>query len=126
MTDHYSDDDEARRKHFKPKWFLALLRSELGLGETFWIGGIGAPLVSIPIFFFLMLIVEIVSPASRDYFLLAINIVIALYLTVLLRAVAITAIKNTTAGIWRWVAIIYSALNMLGIWYYVLVLAKAI
>lgn len=122
MADHYTDDDEARREHFKPKWFLALLRGELSLSETFWIGSIGAQLVFVPLAFFLMLFVEILIPGSRDYFLFAVVIFFALYSALLFRAIILITIKTKTADIWGWVATTYSGLHMLGSWYYVLAL----
>jgi len=47
---------EARKEIFRPKWFGQLLRGELSLGDTFWIGNFGVALVFVPISFAVMLL----------------------------------------------------------------------
>lgn len=52
---------EARKEIFRPKWFGRLLKGELSLGDTFWIGDFGVALVFVPISFSVMIFMTIIG-----------------------------------------------------------------
>jgi hypothetical protein len=103
---------DERRKYFSPDWFRKLLKAELSLGDTFWIGNFGILLFVVPLQV-LVLIMLLGSDVGAGFvrgwqiFFWTVN---ALYFLALARAVFITARSTPEVGKWRWVGVTYTAL----------------
>lgn len=110
---------EARKEIFRPRWFRKLLRGELTLGDTFWIGNIGVALVFVPITFIVALIATLVLPNRGAGLVMgALMAALCVYQIALTRAVWITARRTPEVGGWRWVGLGLTALGILSYAYY--------
>lgn len=102
-----------RHRYFTLSWFGRLLRGDLSLGDTFWIGNYGIALFTVPFGTLLALVARMISEATFGSFLMACGGVLALYHLTLTRAVWLTARRTPSAGGWRWVGVVLSLLNAL-------------
>lgn len=102
-----NDQNETGVKYFVPSWFLALFRGELGLGDTFWAGSIGGQLIFVPFWMITAMFAKMISPDLLTYTLLVITGFYAVYYVLLFRATVVVALRNNTAGGWRWAAIVF-------------------
>lgn len=107
-------DTQNNPKYLTPKWFGSLFRGELGLGDTFWVGAIGAQLIFAPFWFFLVIFVIILASTAMDGFILVVSAFYAVYYGALLRAVTIVALRcDKAVGGWRWSAIVFTLIFLL-------------
>lgn len=105
---------EARKDYFHPAWFAALLKGELGLGDTFWIGNYGVGLVFMPIIVLVLMFGPMVLPATLATWLGQLLLAaLALYFLLLTRAVWTVARRTPESGGWRWVGVVLTALQVL-------------
>ncbi|PIE09605.1 MAG: hypothetical protein CSA72_12020 [Rhodobacterales bacterium] len=100
-----------RHGYFTPKWFGRLMRGELSLGDTFWIGNYGVALVTVPAAFLIAMLAKIVSEQTYLTTMMVVAVAFALYHLALTRAVWITARRAPGRGGWRWVGLFITALN---------------
>ncbi|NBB81491.1 MAG: hypothetical protein GVY36_18970 [Verrucomicrobia bacterium] len=115
---------EARKEIFRPKWFGQLLRGELSLGDTFWIGNFGVALVFVPISFAVMLLMTTlgINEQIQSIALGVIAAFFALYWAALTRAVFKTALRTPQVGGWRWLGVGYTILQLAAVTIFALIL----
>ena len=95
-----------RRRYFTPSWFADLLAGRLSLGDTFWIGNFGTSLFFVPANVVLMVLAGLFLPQSWTMRLPGLVVLAqTVFFFALLRAVWITALPRTDAGIWRWLGV---------------------
>lgn len=115
---------EARKELFRPKWFGQLLKGELSLGDTFWIGNFGVAFVFVPISFAVMLLMTVfgISDQNQAIALSVIAAFLAVYWAALTRAVFKTALRTPQVGGWRWIGVGYTALQFAAVTIFTLIL----
>ncbi len=100
---------------FTPGWFGDLLAARLGLGDTFWIGNFGTGLVLVPAHVVIVILLQIIG--LGDLALARVTgvfmVLLTLYFIALLRAVFLCARRTPEVGGWRWIGVIYTAMNVL-------------
>lgn len=117
--DELTRRSQDRRDIFRPAWFGRLLRAELPLGDTFWVGNIGVALVFVPMTVLVAVLASLVlSDRALDMVLAAMLVALCLYQVALTRAVRITARRTPEVGGWRWVGLVLTALGALSYAYY--------
>ena len=108
-----------RARIFRPAWFRDLLAGRLGLGDTFWIGTYGVPVVAVfaaaGLFCLLLILRRLPGLGgildSPQPWLVALALLNAAYSLLLTRAVWIAARRCPEVGLWRWVGLALTALQ---------------
>lgn len=115
--DKYQAILEERRGHFKLQWFSDLLSARLGLSETFWLGSVGTSLLLvIPGAMFVIWVGFTVFPESVVLSIYGVWLALAAFFNaVLVSAVFRAALRTPEVGLWRWSAVLVSALICIGI-----------
>lgn len=99
-----------RKDYFRPAWFAALLRGQLGLGDTFWVGNYGVGLIFMPVLVVALLFGPMLLPAGIALWLGRVVLTaLALYFALLTRAVFIAARRTPEVGGWRWLGVFITA-----------------
>lgn len=108
---------EERQEIFKLDWFKRLLRGELSLGDTFWIGNFGVALVFVPAAFVVTFVLNLIGFNNflQTKCLGLMLLALAIYYAFLTRAVFLTAQKTPQVGAWRWVGFLYTVLNCINL-----------
>lgn len=100
-----------RHGYFTPQWFGRLLRGDLSIGDTFWIGNYGVALVTIPASFLIALLTRIAGEPVYLWAMIAVSALFALYHLALIRAVWITLRKAQRRSIWGYVGLVLTTAN---------------
>ncbi len=104
---------EARRRHFTPRWFYDLATARLDLGETFWVGNVGASLIFIPAGFAVVAPAAFISADAVRVALVAVLALLALYSLVVATALARLSLRASAGG-WGWAGVAVTALLAAG------------
>lgn len=94
-----------RHKFLTPPWFGRLLRGQLSVGDTFWVGNFGVSLITMPAMILGMLVAKMVSPTAYGVFNMIVAGGLGLYHLGLTRALWIAIRKEPQTTNWKWVGL---------------------
>ena len=100
-----------RKEIFRPIWFRKLVGGKFSLGDTFWIGNFGVPIVFALLGFAILLILSIFTGENEQaasYSIAVMMVLLVIYYALLVRAVFTCAVRTPQVGAWRWVGLAFT------------------